>query len=256
MTSRPLGYIIDRPDHRDWRFEDSKILAARPLSSATSIDHSSHLDAVPSQLGNSCVGWSISSAAFLAASIAGRPIARPSALFAYTIARLIDAPKRPLVDHGSRFRLAMFGLRERGLVAADRWPETAANLDAVPPLDAFQEGEAAQLEAFYRIDDEGDVAGGLRHALARGYCPLFGMAVDTRYEQIGASDVYDEPGGAVLGNHAQVVIGYSDVLNAFKVLNSWGPSWGDEGFAWIAAELMGRISFDKWVISVTPEAVR
>jgi hypothetical protein len=30
-----------------------------------------------------------------------------------------------------------------------------------------------------------------------------------------------------------VVIGYSDSKNAFKVLNSWGRTWGDQGYGWI-----------------------
>lgn len=33
--------------------------------------------------------------------------------------------------------------------------------------------------------------------------------------------------------HAMLVVGYSDVYNAFKVINSWGPDWGDNGFVWI-----------------------
>ncbi|KEZ93219.1 hypothetical protein IL45_13955 [Nonlabens ulvanivorans] len=33
--------------------------------------------------------------------------------------------------------------------------------------------------------------------------------------------------------HAMLVIGYSDNYNAFKVVNSWGEDWGDDGFVWI-----------------------
>lgn len=35
------------------------------------------------------------------------------------------------------------------------------------------------------------------------------------------------------GCHAMLVVGYSDEYNAFKVVNSWGAEWGDEGFVWI-----------------------
>ena len=37
------------------------------------------------------------------------------------------------------------------------------------------------------------------------------------------------PGGC----HAMLVVGYSDTYNAFKVVNSWGEDWGDDGFVWI-----------------------
>lgn len=33
--------------------------------------------------------------------------------------------------------------------------------------------------------------------------------------------------------HAMLVIGYSDTYNAFKVVNSWGSSWGNDGYIWI-----------------------
>ena len=35
------------------------------------------------------------------------------------------------------------------------------------------------------------------------------------------------------GAHAMLVIGYDDAMNAFKVVNSWGRDWGNQGFVWI-----------------------
>lgn len=35
------------------------------------------------------------------------------------------------------------------------------------------------------------------------------------------------------GCHAMLVVGYSDLYNAFKVVNSWGELWGNDGFVWI-----------------------
>ncbi len=35
------------------------------------------------------------------------------------------------------------------------------------------------------------------------------------------------------GAHAMLVVGYDDALNAFKVVNSWGRNWGNDGFVWI-----------------------
>ena len=33
--------------------------------------------------------------------------------------------------------------------------------------------------------------------------------------------------------HAMLVVGFNNEFQAFKVVNSWGKSWGDNGFAWI-----------------------
>ena len=35
------------------------------------------------------------------------------------------------------------------------------------------------------------------------------------------------------GAHAMLVVGYDDAMNAFKVVNSWGRDWGNQGFVWI-----------------------
>ncbi|MGB5394052.1 MAG: C1 family peptidase [Lutimonas sp.] len=35
------------------------------------------------------------------------------------------------------------------------------------------------------------------------------------------------------GGHAMLVVGYDDAKQAFKVVNSWGESWGNGGFVWI-----------------------
>ncbi|HVJ94875.1 MAG TPA: C1 family peptidase [Labilithrix sp.] len=256
QTPRLLGYIPDAPDDRDRRFGASPILASPPLTGAASYDYR-HLDSPRVQLGNSCVGQSIAAAAYLAMRIAGTPITFPSALLPYTGARLIgDPPKLPgeakLSDWGCSPRYAMLFAREHGMVAEERWRESSDTINAVPPLDVWQEGECAQLESFYRIPDGAGSSDAIREALRRGYCPFFGMQIDERYDQIG-SRVYDAPGGKQRGGHCQVLVGWIDVLGAFVVRNSWGRGFGDEGYAYVSASFIDHYSTDKWVIRALPE---
>ena len=35
------------------------------------------------------------------------------------------------------------------------------------------------------------------------------------------------------GRHGMLIVGYDDRLNAFKVINSWGTSWGNKGYSYI-----------------------
>ncbi len=49
------------------------------------------------------------------------------------------------------------------------------------------------------------------------------------------------------GGHAMLVVGYDDEKNAFKVVNSWGKEWGNQGFVWIdykAFQEAGDLSSD------------
>ena len=42
--------------------------------------------------------------------------------------------------------------------------------------------------------------------------------------------------GPTIGGHAMCVVGYDDSIEAFKVRNSWGADWGDNGYLWIGYE--------------------
>ena len=37
-------------------------------------------------------------------------------------------------------------------------------------------------------------------------------------------------------NHVVLIVGWSDELGAWRIRNSWGPAWGENGEAWIAYE--------------------
>jgi len=145
-------------------------------------------------------------------------------------------------------------MRDRGLVAKEVWPETAENLVTVPPEDVFARAEGATVDAWYRVPSGSDVVDGLKQALARMFLPVFAMSVDTKYENVG-SQIYDGAGGQVLGNHAQCIVGYSSARNAFKILNSWGTTFGDGGFAWIGENFMRASTFDRLVVQSTPKEV-
>ena len=40
--------------------------------------------------------------------------------------------------------------------------------------------------------------------------------------------------GSVVGGHAYCLVGWSSVRSAFRILNSWGRGWGQNGRAWIS----------------------
>ena len=43
-----------------------------------------------------------------------------------------------------------------------------------------------------------------------------------------------------LGGHAICVVGYDESKKAFRVVNSWGPQWGDKGYLWISENFVRR----------------
>jgi hypothetical protein len=49
-----------------------------------------------------------------------------------------------------------------------------------------------------------------------------------------------------LDGHAICVVGYDDKRHAFRVVNSWGQDWGDNGFLWISEDYVKRDAREGW----------
>jgi len=48
--------------------------------------------------------------------------------------------------------------------------------------------------------------------------------------------------------HAVLVVGYDDTKRAFKVINSWGQEWGNNGYLWIDYNVMQEIIVEAFMV--------
>jgi hypothetical protein len=133
-------------------------------------------------------------------------------------------------DGGCKFPDAFKVLQDYG---AAPWAEMPYE-EAKP----FEKPSAAAVAAArrYRIDEWKQLKGidekGIKAQLNAGFPVVIGARVDQGFKELRRG-AWDAPHGADLGNHAMVVVGYDDALGAFKVINSWGPQWGEGGYGWI-----------------------
>ena len=75
----------------------------------------------------------------------------------------------------------------------------------------------------------------LKVALSSNNPITAGINVDDKFGELNPSNfIYSAPKGD-LGRHAVTIVGYDDFKNggSFRVLNSYGSDWGDDGFFWI-----------------------
>lgn len=72
--------------------------------------------------------------------------------------------------------------------------------------------------------------------LSAGYPVIIGADVSKEFINDGfaqkANFVWRDA-GTPAGGHCMLLVGYDDAKGAFKVMNSWGKDWGDNGFGWI-----------------------
>jgi len=104
---------------------------------------------------------------------------------------------------------------------------------------AFREAPLHRAESVHNINYEGDTTVNTVKNLLSSDTPVtFAMdanAYDFSDNYVMSTGEYD---GSSL-NHAQTFVGYDDSITedgetgAFKVANSWGQNWGDNGYYWI-----------------------
>ena len=57
------------------------------------------------------------------------------------------------------------------------------------------------------------------------------LIFENRDGELIATSFSQNPTGGC--GHAVLIVGYDNEMNAFKIVNSWGTGWGNEGYAWV-----------------------
>jgi uncharacterized protein YvpB len=79
---------------------------------------------------------------------------------------------------------------------------------------------------------------------------LVGVNSDDGFENANAQFIWKSPIGNKTSGHATVVIGFDDAKNAFKILNSWGYTWGDQGFSWLDYGYYNQVVFEAYILAL------
>ena len=137
----------------------------------------------------------------------------------------------------------------------------AVTLDALPYLenDCSRQPDAALTGTLSRFRISSfRVLDAKRHDDAKGQIHLgnpvvFGMDVSESFEQIKGDAVYNDTTTPRTGGHAMVIVGYSESRQAFKIMNSWGTHWGDNGFGWVSYNAMKQLTDQQFVVQVSDD---
>jgi C1A family cysteine protease len=99
----------------------------------------------------------------------------------------------------------------------------------------------------------------LKTVLANGRPIVFGFTVYSAFESATVAQTgivpMPSPSDQVVGGHAVVLVGYDDAADRFRVRNSWGTGWGQQGYFEMPYLYVTSASLasDFWVIQLTSE---
>lgn len=189
----------------------------------------------------SCVAWSSAYGARTIAE-AARTGQDPNTLkyspsFLYNQIGLQDC-------QGSYIERAMEFMSKQGSVPYDEFPYNDQDCAKQPDQQLLEEARKNVMRGFNRLTpgDRNDVVDlrAIKENLAQGAPVVIGMMVGGSYMQpMFGQDVWkptaEDRQMIGFGGHAQCIVGYDDRKygGSFLIMNSWGPKWGNNGFAWV-----------------------
>ncbi len=216
-----------------------------PIALPESFDLSQFLPPVGDQgQQGSCVSWAIS---YYMKSMQekiqhghdfdGNTVLSP----AYTYNQMVNGA----CGAGSDIALTLDLVKSKGVSSIATFPYTPDSCSALPSETDDLEAARAKISD-YRILSGNNMVGEMK-ALINDQRPIvLAVGLDGTFgakDHMGLSAYREHTVSPddILAAHAMLAVGYSDTYQAFKLVNSWGPEWGDSGFVWIDYSAFERV---------------
>lgn len=264
MTYPPahgFGWVPDPPDCRDHLFSNDPTVKPKPATLTGSVDLRELCPPVVHQGRiNSCSAHA--AAAAFAVDLAQQGLDRfePSRLFIYYNSRFLA--HRVSTDSGATIRDSVKAVTKYGVCKEDSWPYIdspplspggiwphTSPAGQRPPCNCFTEAQNNRAISYRRLAHE---LAELKLCLYLGRPFLAGFSVFQGFFDARESGAVPmpEPQEQKKGTHAALVVGYNDIEERFKLRNSWGPEWGNEGYFTLPYEYLLKrgLAADFWTI--------
>ncbi len=189
-----------------------------------------------------------------------------SRLFLYKVTRNLMHQKG---DTGAYLRSTMGAMVLFGVPPEEYWPyaEAVDAFDREPPAFCYAFAQNYKTIKYYRHDPPGTSAreklDRVKTHLAAGHPVMFGFTVYNSISQADSTGLIPFPSARekIVGGHAVMAVGYDDrkkitnangrveTAGALLIRNSWGRTWGQEGYGWLPYEyVIGGLAEDFWSV--------
>jgi C1A family cysteine protease len=183
------------------------------------------------QLG-SCTAFPIA-AVYEFAAIQNKKKVDVSELYIYYNSRVIRGNVNQ--DTGASLLDAVNSVKKHGACLSESYPYKIENFKSAPSESSFIEAKHQVVEKACRVQINEK---NFKQAIANGHPVIFGLKLfESFYPKDNSGLIpYPSPKEASHknhGHHAMLVVGYNDEEKLFKVRNSWGEIFGNQGYCYI-----------------------
>lgn len=247
--SKVYGLKIDIPDVRDFK----KVWTKEEKNNASSLEtcdlRNNNMPPVFDQGHNgSCSANAICGAFSYMSNILNRNNPELSRLFLYYNQRSMEGSTR--YDSGSQIRTGIKSIKKLGICSESEHPYFLP-ISRRPSSEAYKNALSNVGVVYERIST--DITG-FKTAIASGFPVIFGFSVPSYFEneEVSKTGIMPEYNNeTIIGGHAAVACGYDDVKKTILVRNSWGSSWGDEGYFHMPYSFIdSSLLSDSWILEI------
>ena len=244
MPNNKYHWLRDKPDARDHLYTPT--VAKLP----TSVDMRLTCSAIEDQ-GNlgSCTGNAIAGAIELV-DRKNRKMLDVSRLFIYYEERVLEGSVS--YDAGAYIRDGLKVVNKKGAPLESLWPYNIDQFTVQPSANAYADALTRKVTSYQKCTNFNAV----KAALAAGNPVIVGFDVYASFETVAVARTGIMPYPNVLkeqylGGHAVCLVGYKDSTQQFIARNSWGTSWGVNGYFYMPYRVIQNTSMssDFWTIS-------
>ena len=267
------GWLPPWPDLRDYTVEHREIkdmanklgLGGKKISLKKQVDLSQWCSPIENQLNlGSCTAHAgVGIVEYFQRRAYGKHL-EGSRLFVYKTTRNL---MKVTSDTGAWLRTVMAALELCGVPEEKYWPYNIEDFDMEPPAFVYAVADNYEALKYFCHDPQGanvspeKVLLAVKRYLAAGIPSMFGFWGFPSYENsnVNGGIPYPCPGETAQWGHAIVAVGYDDekkikntkcnreTTGALRVRNSWGPTWGENGYGWLPYDyVLNKLAMDFW----------
>ncbi len=169
-----------------------------------------------------------------------------SRLFQYYNARLEDGWQDQ--DSGSNISSNFKALNKYGVCTEQEYPYNPSKVFVRPSWSAYQQAFGHRLTQSYKLRSNlNKLHEDILTCMRSCHPVVFGIDVYQSFMNTKSIMPIPQDGEKKLGGHAMLIVGVDLNKEMYLVRNSWGTSWGDNGYFWMPFEVFNKASrYECW----------
>lgn len=152
-------------------------------------------------------------------------------------------------DVGAYLVNTVKSLATYGVCSETLWPYDATKFTSEPSSECYSDALTRKITNYRKLE-------GIDHyldALNNDIPIVFGTTIHKSFDSVSYNNpILPLPSkeDSVIGGHAMCMVGYDYPKKLLLAKNSYGISWGDQGYCWIPFEYAKTEFFDPWVFDI------